>query len=167
MQPIHRLGGDAERGIEAEGDVGARHIVVDRLGQRDDIEAGLLEPERILLGAAAANANQRVQLVAMVGIQDGVRHVADFAIDDHFVGLVAAGAEDRAAIGEDARQHAGFELHGFVADQAAKAIAETGEPHVIRIATRAANPANGRIQPGTITAARQNSNVPGHVFENV
>ena len=39
VQPVDRLGADVDRGVEAEGVVGAREVVVDRLRDADDREA--------------------------------------------------------------------------------------------------------------------------------
>ena len=36
VQPVDHLGGDADRGVEAEGQVGAVDVVVDRLRDADD-----------------------------------------------------------------------------------------------------------------------------------
>ena len=40
VQPVDRLGGDRDRRVEAEGVVGAGEVVVDRLRDADDGEAG-------------------------------------------------------------------------------------------------------------------------------
>ena len=45
-QPIHRLGGDLHSGIESEGVVGGREVVVDCLGHADDLDAGIGEALR-------------------------------------------------------------------------------------------------------------------------
>ena len=63
VQPVDRVGRDAERGVEAEADVGQRDVVVDRLGQGDDVQALLEQPERVPGGAAAAEADQAVEVV--------------------------------------------------------------------------------------------------------
>ena len=60
VQPVDRVGGDLHRGLEAEGEVGAREVVVDRLRHADDVDAVLDQPagdpERVL----AADRDQRV-----------------------------------------------------------------------------------------------------------
>ena len=58
VQPVDRLGRDVERGGKAEGGIGHRHVVVNRLGQRDDVEAGFEQAQRVLLRAAAAEADE-------------------------------------------------------------------------------------------------------------
>ena len=64
MEPVDRLGGDAQGRVETEGDVGPRDVVVDGLGQGDDVEPRLLQPQGVLLGAAAADADDGVEMVA-------------------------------------------------------------------------------------------------------
>ena len=63
-----------------------------------------MQPERVPGGAAAAEADQAVEMVPAVGLDDHVGHVHGLAADRHAVRLVARGAEDRAADGQDAGQ---------------------------------------------------------------
>ena len=49
VQAVDRVGRDPERGVEAEGDVGALDVVVDRLGQGDDVQALLDQAVGVLL----------------------------------------------------------------------------------------------------------------------
>ena len=110
VQPVNGLGGDVQRGGEAEGRIGHGHVVVNRLGQGDDVEPGFGEPQRVFLRAAAAEADQRVETVFLVIFDDDVGHVARAAVNQHAVRLVAAGAEDGAADGEDAGERGLVEL---------------------------------------------------------
>ena len=52
--------------------VGHCDVVVDRFGQGDDVEAGLLEMERVFLRAAAAEANEGVEVFFLVVLDDDV-----------------------------------------------------------------------------------------------
>ena len=49
MDFVDRVGGCVQRGIEAEGDFGGREIVVDGLGNADDVHALLEKVECNLL----------------------------------------------------------------------------------------------------------------------
>ena len=59
VQPVNRLGRDVQRGGETEGRIRHRHVVVNRLGQRDDVQSGLMQAQRVFLRAAAAEADER------------------------------------------------------------------------------------------------------------
>jgi hypothetical protein len=104
VEPIDRLGRDVERRIEAEGAVRSPHIVVDGLGEGDDRHAVLGQLESILHGPAPAEADERFQVVLGEGVEHRVAHVEGRAPDFHPVHLVATRTENRAALGEDARQ---------------------------------------------------------------
>ena len=66
MDAVDGVGGDADCAVEAESDVGPVDIVVDGLGQVDDVQA--LFPEEVgrLLGPVAAQDDEAVQLVLLV-----------------------------------------------------------------------------------------------------
>ena len=102
VQPIDRLGGDGDGGVEAERRLRARQVVVDRLRHADDRHALLEEPARDAERAVAADRDQRVDADLaepahdLVGDVDG--HLLAVALGDELerVALVD-GAEDRAA----------------------------------------------------------------------
>ena len=112
VNPVDRLGGDGEGGIETEGDIGSRHIIIDRLGKGDDLQARLLQAEGVFLSAASPQADQGVQVVALVGVYHRAGHVLGPAADGHFVWFVPAGSQDRSAIGQDPREHLAVQLDG-------------------------------------------------------
>ena len=131
VQPVEGVGGDLERGREADRGVGAGEVVVDGLGQHHDVEPGLRDAQGVLGRAAAAEADERGELGARGGLDDGGRHVADLAVDQHPVGLVAAGAEDRAADRQDPGQRPGVELDPAVLREPAEAVAEPDDLHAV------------------------------------
>jgi len=61
VQPVNRLGGNAERGVKADGRVGQRHIVVDGFRESDDMQALFHQTQRILLRAAAPDADESIE----------------------------------------------------------------------------------------------------------
>ena len=99
VQAIDGFRGDAERRVKANGRVRHRDIVIDGLGQRDDVKPFLNQAQRVLVGAAAAEANERIELFLFVIANDGVGHVDHLAIHFHAVRLIATGAENGAADG--------------------------------------------------------------------
>src|SRR4029077_2513634 len=96
VEPFDRLGRDEDRGVEAEGVVRAREVVVDRLGDADDRELMLgvqarCDAERVL----AADRDER--------IETAIREVLQYALDTalELERVRAARADDRAAARED------------------------------------------------------------------
>ena len=71
-----RLGGGAHRGVEAEGALGAAHVVVDGLGHADDRQA--LAPQVVgdLQAAVAADGDERVESAGLERGDQIVRAVA-------------------------------------------------------------------------------------------
>ncbi len=78
------------------------------------------------LAFVVANDNQRVKIVAMVAVDGFLRAVNGTLRTQHGFRHMAAGAEDRAALGEDARKHVAFQqVHLAVLNQAEITIPET------------------------------------------
>ncbi|MPM82448.1 hypothetical protein SDC9_129509 [bioreactor metagenome] len=157
MQPVDRVGGDAQRGGEAEAGLGVGDVVVDRLRQVDDVQPRLGQLQGVLGGAATADADQGGQLVPLVVLDDRRHHVDGFVADPELVRLVARGAEDRAAGGEDAGQGHRVERDVAVLDQAADAVAEADHLHAVVPHSRLAEPADRRVQPRAVAPCGQHS----------
>ena len=78
VQPVDRLGGDEDRGVEAEGVVGAREVVVDRLRHADDRELLLgVEARRDAESVLAADRDERVE----PAVGEVLQHALDGAVD--------------------------------------------------------------------------------------
>ncbi len=161
VQPVNRIRGNVQRRGKSEGQIGHGHVVVNRFGQGDDVEAGLGEAQRALLGAAAAQANQGVQSVAFIIFDDDVGHVVDPAINRHAVRLVAAGAQDGAAHGENAGQGGSVELEPPVFHDASETIPEPDDFHAVKSEGGLPHAADGGVQSGTVAAGRQNADAFG------
>ena len=73
VQAVDRLGGDVDRGVEAEREVGAGQVVVDRLGHADDVDAEVGELGRHAERVLAADRDQRVDAVAGEVVLDAAR----------------------------------------------------------------------------------------------
>jgi hypothetical protein len=101
VQFIDRIGSNAQGGVEPERRIGQRDVVVDGLGQRDDVHALFDEAQGVFLRAAPADANQHIEVALLVDLEHGIGHVHGLTADGHAVGLVPAGAQDRPAEGED------------------------------------------------------------------
>ena len=164
VQAVDGVGGDAERGIETEGGVGQRHVVVDGFRQGHDVEACLLQAQRILHGSATAQADQAIEMIGVVVGDDGLGHVQHLAVHRHLVRLVAAGAEDGSALGEDAGQRFAFQRHGAVFHQAAKTVAKTDDVHAVMRHTGFADAAYGRVETRRVAAGGENANGLSHGY---
>lgn len=96
VQPVDRLHGDVDGGVEAEGVVGRAEVVVDRLGHADDVDAQLVQLGGDAQGVLAADRDQRVHALRGEVLLDPLHAVLDLE-------RVGAGrAEDGAAARQDA-----------------------------------------------------------------
>ena len=164
VQAVDRVGDDPECRVEAEGDVGALDVVVDRLGQGHDVEALLDQALGVLLRAAAADADQRVEMMPLVGLDDHVGHVQGLPADRHAVRLVAAGAEDGAADREDAGQLCPRERRRAVLDQTTKAVAIADHMHPVGADRGFADAADRGVQAGAVAARGQDADRLDHAW---
>ena len=96
VQPVDRLHGDVDRGVEAERVVGGVEVVVDGLGYADDVHAVLVQLGGDAEGVLAADRDERVDAEVLEVRLD----LLDAAVDLERVG--ARRAEDRAAARQDA-----------------------------------------------------------------
>ena len=157
VQPVNRLGGDAECSIEANRCIGERDVVVNRLGQRDDVQTFFNQAQRVLVRAAAADADQRFEFVPLVVRHDRVGHVAHLAVKLHAMRLVAARAENRAADGENAREGPLVQAHAQILRKSAIAVAEAEDFHAVTAERGLANTANGGVETGRVAARRDDA----------
>ena len=164
VQAVDGIGGDAQRGIETEGDIGAENIVVDGLGQGDDVETFLLQLQCILLRTTAAETNKRIQVVGLVVLDDDIGHVLDLAAHLHLVRLVAAGAENGAADREDAGQGTAFQSHGAVLHQSAETVPEADYLHAVLFHGSPGDAPDRGVETGTVAACREDADVFAHVM---
>ena len=67
LQAVDRLERDVQRGVDADRDLGARQIVVDRRRDADDLEAHLRQRQRPGLRAVAADDDQAVDAARRAG----------------------------------------------------------------------------------------------------
>ena len=82
VNAVDHIGGNVHGGVEAEGYVGTIDIVINGLGQADDVQTLLREQVCGFVGAIAAQAKQAVQLGVLVGLFHG-GHFIDVVILHH------------------------------------------------------------------------------------
>ena len=114
VQAVDRVGRDLHRGVEAEREVGAGDVVVDRLRHADHRQPVLVQPAGDAHRVLAADRDDRVEAV----LPHGRLHPLDAVLVA--VGVVARGGEDRAAERQDPGDGAHVERH----------VAALGEPRV-------------------------------------
>ncbi|CAL2072087.1 hypothetical protein GPN2_22421 [Streptomyces murinus] len=151
LEAVHRLGGDAHRGVEAEGAVRGGDVVVDRLGHADDRETRVGEHPGRRQGALAADRDQRV----------------DAELPDHVGGPLAGlpqpvplqpgGAEDGAAQGQDAADRVQVEGPVVAVEQAPVAVLESNDLVVVLRHRAVHDRTDHGVQAGAVAACGENS----------
>ncbi|SKU46622.1 Uncharacterised protein [Mycobacteroides abscessus subsp. abscessus] len=94
VQPVDCLGGDGQRRIESECDIGAIDIVIDGLGHPDHGNVLVGQPAGGGEGAFSADRDQHIDPVVVEGLLDLIQS------GTQPVGVGACGTEHRPALGE-------------------------------------------------------------------
>ena len=152
VQPVDRLGRDAERGVVAECHVGAVDVVVDRLGHAHDRDVLLGQPMRGGQRALAADRDEHVDAVVVQCLLDLVQP------GPQLVGMHPGGAEHGAALGQQPVVAVVVaQLDAPVLQQPTPAIEEADDRRAVPHVAGADDRPDHRVQAGTVTAAGQNS----------
>ena len=158
MDSVHHIGGDIHRAVKAEGHVGAENIVVNRLGQTNDMQPLFAEKVGGLVGAVAAQRHETVELHVFVILLHSRDLVDVVLLDDAHIAVgLAAGTENRAAQREQSREI--VRLHHLIGavDQTLVAVVDADKLHIHQIEGRVSHAADGRVESGAVAAACQNS----------
>ncbi len=151
VQAVDRLGGDADRGVEAEGVVGGAQVVVDRLGDADDVQPLGGQRGRDAEGVLAADGHQRVD--AEVG--QVAPHLLDAVVHLHHVR--AGAAQDGAAAGQDAARRVDVQRHGDLLQRPPPAVAEAEELVAVDLRALADDGADDRVEAGAVATAGEDA----------
>src|SRR5699024_3701676 len=103
VDAVNDFGGDIHSRVETEGDIGTVNVVVNGLGQADDVQTFLAQQVSGFVGPVAAQTKQAIQLGGAVVLLHGGNFV-DLVILNHahlFEGGTL-GAQDGAADSQDA-----------------------------------------------------------------
>ena len=111
-----------------------------------------LEPQGVLLGSAAAEADERVEVVGLDVLENRVGHVHPLAADFHPMRFFPARPENRASEGENARQRLPVEADRAVLHQPLETVAEPDHAHLVGVDRRLADAAYGRVEARGVTA---------------
>ena len=165
VDAVDDLRGNVHSSVEAKGHIGAKDVVVDGLGQADDVEPFLREQVGRFVGAIAAQAKQAVQLGVLVGLFHG-GHFIDVVIlhHAHHFKRRALGAQDGAAQGQNAAEIVLGHLLVVPVDQAAVAVQDADDLHVVTHAGVQCfcYTADGGVQARTVAAGGQDTNTFFH-----
>ena len=162
VQAVHGLGGDLQSRGEAEGGVGVDDVVVDGLGQVDDVQASIHEAFGVLRGPSPAEADQGVDPVLLTVVHDGRHHVPELAVHHHPMNLVPAGSQHGSAGSEDPGQGSGVELSEAVLGQAAHAVPEADELPAVLLDRRLSEASDRRVESRGVAARRENTDALSH-----
>ena len=151
VQAVDRVRRDLHRGLEAEREVRAGEVVVDRLRDADDVHAVVHQPagdaERVL----AADRDQRVD--PLLG-EHGLELLQAALL---LVRVRPRGPEDRAAAVEDPARVLVGERGAIARQHAGPAVAEAEELVAVDRDALAHDGADDRVEAGAVSAARQYS----------
>ena len=151
MQPVNGFHRSVDGGVEAETEVGPAQVVVDGLGNADDVDALLEQLLPNTIRIVAADGDQRVELVVLQRFH-AARQSA-FAL-----GRVGSrGAQDGAAARQDAGDGLVIQRHRLVLQDAPPAFHKADKLVVVVQNTLAHDRPDHRIEPRTIAAASQNA----------
>ena len=163
VNAVDDLRGDVHRRMEAKGEIGAVDIVVNGLGQADDVETLLAEQVGRFVRPVPAQGNQTVQLQILVGLFHGGNLIhAAFVDHPHIAERLPAGAQNGAAQRENTGELLFAHLLIFTLDQSAIAVADTDNLRVKKLIGGTRHAADGRIQAGAVAPAGQNADSALH-----
>jgi len=150
VEPVDRFTHDADRGVKADAVVGAEQVVVEGLGHADDGRPVIGQPRRNSVRTVAANGDQRIEMLI-----DGGQH--PFATARRAVEVVARGAEQRSALGDDALEVAREEgTTGVFAGQSGPAVGDADDFVSVAQGHLADGP-DGRVEAGRVATRRKNT----------
>ena len=158
-QAVHGVRGDVDRGVEAERVVRRLQVVVDRLGDADDLDPVLRETVGRGECALAADRDDAVDLVPVESLGDVLGSPA-LAL----VGVGAAGAQDGAADLRQALHLVSGQRHEVTVDQATPSISDADELQVVRGGALEHDAADDRVEAGAVAAARQDADLHAGAF---
>src|SRR3954469_1809713 len=152
LEPVEGLRRDPYRGVEPEGDVRDRDVVVDGLGHTHDGQTGVRHQPGGLERALTADGDDRVE-PELLDMPPGPLHAVP-----QMRGLDPGGAEDRAAAGQDAAHRVEIELEVVALQEALPAVPETDDlVAVVGDGTVHDGPDDG-VQAGAVAAGREDTN---------
>ena len=155
VQTVDRVDGDLDGRVETEGHLGARQIVVDRLRHADDADPAVGQLQRHAERVFPPDRDQGVDLEPRDRRLDLLR--APFDLER----IGARRAENRSAPRQQTARALGGERESLSLDQSPVSVRETRELVAVRFLAFPNNGPNHGIQPGRVSASRENSHPHG------
>src|SRR5579864_4116021 len=115
-----------------------------------------VEAQGALRSAASAQADHAIDSPLLEIVPDYTGHVLGSAVHHHAMRLVATGAENRAADGENAGKGCAVQIDSPVLDQATKAVAKTYDLPSVVAKRSFADTSDGSVQARAVAAGREN-----------
>ena len=150
VQAVDGVGGDLHRGVEPEGEVGGRQVVVDRLRHAHHLHAVAREPVRHTERVLAADRDHRADTVA------GERRLHPLGTVVGVVRVGARRAENGAAAREEPARRLERQGHRLTLDQPAPTVPVTDELVPLLVALADDGP-DHRVEAGAVTPAREHA----------
>src|SRR5215207_1530251 len=151
VEAVDRRHRDVDRGVEAEGVVGGREVVVDRLGNAHHVDAALEElrggPQSVL----AADRDQAVDSVVLQVLGDPLRTAILFER------IGPRGAEDRPAARQDAADLGDAELPAVPLERSPPAVPVADELVAILLHSLPHDRSDHGVQPRAVAASGENA----------
>ena len=152
-QTVDGLGGDLDGGVEAERVVGGFEVVVDGLGNADDLESRIRQTACRGEGTLAADRDDRVDPLRIHRLLN-INGAAVFALER----VCAGTAEDGATLAGETAHTVPVQSHKVALDQAFPAVANADEFGIEDTNAFKDGTANDRVQPGAVSAAGEDTN---------
>ena len=165
VDAVDDLGGNVHGGVEAKGHVGAVNVVVNGLGQANNVQALLAQQVGGFVGAVAAQAKQTIQLGGAVVLLHGGYLVHLVFLDHtHLFKGGTLGAQDGAAHGQNAGKLVRAHFAVVAVDQAVVAVHDTYDLDLAAhaVVQRLGYTADGGVQARAVAAGSQDANTNRH-----
>ena len=155
MDPVDGLGGDLHGGVKSKGHISAENVIVDGLGQGDDVQPLLRQQVGCLVGPVAPQAQQAVQLhLLIVSLHGG--HLVHLVLLHHTHQLEggALGSQDGPAYRQDAGKLMGLHHPPVPVDESGIAVADADELHILphALIQRLGHTPQGGVQPRAVAS---------------
>ena len=137
-------------------------VVVDGLGQVDDVESRVHEALGVLRGTAPTEAHERVDPVLLAVLHDRGHHVTGLSAHHHAMHLIPAGSQHGSASGEDSGQCGGIELGEAVFGQTPHAVSEADEFPPVLLNRRLPEASDRCVESRGVAARREDADTLSH-----